>query len=76
MVVYLLYWIWRCKVYFNVFEHIESLKDENLQYEIFYLYEQYRQLYSEENFLENDFICNMDILIFNQFDFDINISDV
>lgn len=65
------YWTRRRKVHSNVSEHIESLQDENLQYETFHLHEQYRQSHSEEN----DPTCNMDTLTPNQPDFDINISD-
>lgn len=69
------YWTRRRKVHSNVSEHIESLQDENLQYETFHLHGQYRQSHSEENLLENDPTCNMDTLTPNQPDFDINISD-
>lgn len=55
--------------------NIESLQDENLQYETFHLHGQYRQSHSEENLLENDPTCNIDTLTPNQPDFDINISD-
>lgn len=54
------YWFRRRKVHSYVSEHIESLQDENLQYETFHLHEQYRQSHSEENLLENDHTCNMD----------------